>query len=277
MSARSGPLLALLAASTSACAPEAVCNGSATACDLRLDELLLPRTHNSHAAEELGYLRGASNQLSAIPTQLEDGIRSFNVDTYVQEDTLVACHGNCAWGQQDAGEIFDLFAAFLDAHPTEVIELDFQAYGHDPVLAETLEDHGLADLAYVREAGTPWPTPRALLDAGTPLLIFTAEGGDPPWLHAKNDHITVTEYEYHAVEDFDCRLINQVQGGLFEIAHHLYGPFAYPDIAATANTRQAIEDRLAMCEAEHGVRANLFGVDFYEVGTFLDTMAELAP
>jgi hypothetical protein len=258
-------------------ASERLCNGSAAACDLRVDQVLFPRTHNSHASEQIGYARGASNQLSPIPTQLNDGIRSFNVDTYLVDDTLIACHGLCALGQQDAAEIFQQLASFLEAHPTEVIELDFQAYGHDPQLADALTTSGLAAYAATRRRRDPWPTLGALIDAGTPLLIFTAQGGEPAWLHAKDQHISYSAYEYNTPEDFDCELLNQVDGGLFEVEHHLYRPFSFPELAEEANTREVLLDRIDACEAEHGVKVNSVGVDFYEIGAYLETIAERQP
>jgi hypothetical protein len=57
------------------------CNGSARLCDRRLDQVVLPATHNSmSAADRPGWL--FANQRRAIPRQLDDGIRLLMVDPH---------------------------------------------------------------------------------------------------------------------------------------------------------------------------------------------------
>jgi hypothetical protein len=57
------------------------CNGSATLCAKRLDEVLFPGTHNSFAAsQEPGW--HFANQRYAIPRQLADGIRALLLDVH---------------------------------------------------------------------------------------------------------------------------------------------------------------------------------------------------
>lgn len=57
------------------------CNGSAALCDLRLDEVAIPGTHNSmSAADEPGWL--FAGQGKGIPGQLDDGIRGLLIDTH---------------------------------------------------------------------------------------------------------------------------------------------------------------------------------------------------
>ncbi|MEV4419312.1 hypothetical protein AB0L40_04960 [Patulibacter sp. NPDC049589] len=57
------------------------CNGSAELCGRRLDQVVLPGTHNSmSAANRPGWL--FANQTKAIPAQLDDGIRLLMVDPH---------------------------------------------------------------------------------------------------------------------------------------------------------------------------------------------------
>jgi hypothetical protein len=62
------------------------CNGSAALCGRRLDDVVLPGTHNSmSAADRAGWF--FANQTRPIPQQLEDGIRLLLVDPhYAVED-----------------------------------------------------------------------------------------------------------------------------------------------------------------------------------------------
>jgi hypothetical protein len=57
------------------------CNGSEPLCELPLDQVLFPGTHNSFsAADSPGWL--IANQRRDIPRQLRDGIRLFLIDTH---------------------------------------------------------------------------------------------------------------------------------------------------------------------------------------------------
>ena len=62
------------------------CNGSAALCDLRLDEVAIPGTHNSmSAADQPGWL--FAGQGKGIPGQLDDGIRGLLIDTHYGFET----------------------------------------------------------------------------------------------------------------------------------------------------------------------------------------------
>jgi hypothetical protein len=70
-----------------AASPTRTCNGSASLCDLRLNEVVFAGTHNSFsAADSPGWF--IADQRRTIPRQLNDGIRLFLLDTH--------------WGVQDA-------------------------------------------------------------------------------------------------------------------------------------------------------------------------------
>jgi hypothetical protein len=56
------------------------CNGAEALCDRRLDEVVLPATHNSMSAPSRGWF--ASQQDRGIAGQLQDGIRGLLIDTH---------------------------------------------------------------------------------------------------------------------------------------------------------------------------------------------------
>ena len=57
------------------------CNGAAVLCDRRLDQVVLPGTHNSmSAADRPGWY--FANQIRPIPSQLRDGIRLLMIDPH---------------------------------------------------------------------------------------------------------------------------------------------------------------------------------------------------
>ena len=73
-----------------------VCNGHEALCDLRLDQLVLPATHNSMSNAEDGWI--APNQQVGLARQLEDGIRGMLLDTKEWNGDLYLCHGACELG-----------------------------------------------------------------------------------------------------------------------------------------------------------------------------------
>jgi hypothetical protein len=64
-----------------AAAPATGCNGQASLCDRRLNEVLFPGTHNSMAAADVAGW-SIPDQRRSIPRQLQDGIRLFLLDPH---------------------------------------------------------------------------------------------------------------------------------------------------------------------------------------------------
>lgn len=63
----------------------AACNGSEDYCDLRLDEIALPSTHNSYSSARDGFL--LAEQQEGVGAQLNAGIRGFLIDSYLANST----------------------------------------------------------------------------------------------------------------------------------------------------------------------------------------------
>lgn len=61
------------------------CNGSADYCDLRLDELALPSTHNSYSSARDGFVLAEHQE--GVGAQLRAGIRGFLIDSYLANET----------------------------------------------------------------------------------------------------------------------------------------------------------------------------------------------
>lgn len=60
--------------------PEDRCNGSRALCALRLDQVVVPATHNAYSSSRDGFL--LANQATGMGDQLEGGIRGFLIDTH---------------------------------------------------------------------------------------------------------------------------------------------------------------------------------------------------
>lgn len=244
------------------------CNGQPGLCERPLNEVTFLRTHNSHASEERGYTVLSWNHYFAIPAQLEDGVRSLNVDVYPAEDGgLRACHGFCELGEQPLEDLFDEIEAFMESHPREVVLLDFQDESAEGALRDALATHPLSGRAWVQVAGTPWPTLQEMIEADERMVIFG--GGhpeDPPWMLPKTQHIFSTGWSYWEPEDLDCETSGPVpEFGLYEVTHVLTNPLASPYNAEEINTEELLVAHLAQCDEEVAF-VNLLSVDFYTIG-----------
>lgn len=241
------------------------CNGMPGLCSRTVSEVVWPGTHNSHASQALGYT-ALANQHVDIPTQLRDGIRALNIDLYVEEGALLACHLFCSSVSQPAEQVFGQLTGFLSTHPDEVLLLVVNASDADDAIAAAMASEGLSRFAVVQDPTEPWPTLAALIEADERLIVLVSEGGDPTWLQSVEAHVTRTEYGYNAPEDFDCALRFESEGSLFQMSHHLYDPTASPELATTANTEEVLTRRMELCEAEVARPPNIVFVDYYDLG-----------
>ncbi len=73
--------LATRAATVAPARADGRCNGLRALCDHRLDQVVLPATHNSMSASRDGFL--LANQRTGIAAQLDGGVRGLLIDTHI--------------------------------------------------------------------------------------------------------------------------------------------------------------------------------------------------
>lgn len=251
--------------------PETGCNGAELLCGRRVDEVAYLRTHNSHASEERGYEVWSRNQFEAIPTQLSAGVRSLNVDVYVEEGQVLACHGYCSLGSQAFDEVLEEIGDFLRENPRELLLLDLQ----DETQGEARDTLALSDLPFaVQQPGQPWPTLGELVDADTRLYVFSkSASGDEDWFHPYGSFLYSTGWQYEEPEDLDCAA-SPFEHGLYEVTHVLTNPLSHPDNAEAINHHPVLREHIERCQAEVGF-VNQVSVDYYSIGEGLDYIDEL--
>lgn len=256
------------------------CNGRADACLLRLDEVLLPATHNSIASAAYGFPALNRNQEHGLRRQLDDGIRGLLLDVTEYEGGTWLCHGPCSLAKLAHLDAIAEIGEFLDEHPREVIviiyedtagagaiEADWQASGHEGKLIEL--------------DGTGFPTLGELVDAGTRVLVTAENGGPPPaWFHHAWDTVWDTPYTFHALDELSCAMNRGTPGvGLYLVNHWISTDLDLPDesSAAAANASDVLSARLEACTAQWQHPVNLLAVDFYEQGDLFAVVDAHAP
>lgn len=256
--------------------PALACLGSVELCDRPLDEIVLAATHNamSNADEDWSL----PNQQHPPRQQLDDGIRAMMLDTYMWRDEPYLCHTHCELGATPLVDVLEEIGAFLRANPGEILFTIFQNAINADTLDEALRHAGIADLRYTHPPGAPWPSPRALGLAGTPLLITVETAGpdDPPWHHAFYDLAFDTPYSFAAEAEFSCEVLRgRPAHDLFLINHWLSTPFPTREGSAQVNAREVLLRRVSDCLETHDRLPNIIAVDHYDLGDLMSVVEAL--
>ncbi|KAI9097215.1 PLC-like phosphodiesterase [Phlyctochytrium arcticum] len=184
------------------------CNGMEGLCPLRYDQVTYPATHNS-GSHDLKYdcknlARGCKsgpilcggfealcdalvpeeiedclwqNHDKTIKEQLQDGIRSFDVDTCLSEDKIVNCHGTKnarALGKPLQDTLNDV-KDWVKGNPDDVISFTFSNTDGDlKIMAEKISKMWTDTLgsSLFAKSGNDWPTLNAMIDAKTTVVVM---------------------------------------------------------------------------------------------------------
>ena len=269
-------VLLLQACSESPLREVEACNGSADHCEIPLDELVVPGTHNSMSNAEDGWV--APNHQSGIPAQLEGGIRGFLIDTYEFEGELVLCHSFCELGSVPLAEVLEQVAEFLEANPGEFLVFVIQDAITPEQTASAFEAAGLVSKVYSHQLGDAWPSLGELLGRGQQLLITAEAMGPPPgWYHHAWSLFQDTHYAFDSVDEIHCDPNRgQAENPLFLMNHWVATSLGLPDEegAEVANAEATLGAQVERCQSERGLRPNLIAVDFWESGDVVGFVAE---
>lgn len=285
------------------------CNGHPDLCTRTLDQVVLPGTHNSMSAEELGW--NLPNQTYDIPGQLTRGARAFLIDTHYGREILVGgetvienvdraegerigakvylCHVSCRGGASDLVEVLDEVRQFLETHPNEVLVFVNEDYVAPRDFAFAVEESGLIEHVYT-EPLDHWPTLAEMIESdGRVLFLSQSEIGDVPWYHLAYEGVMrETPYSFN---DLQIEMLTSPQGqvescranrggntgGLFLMNHWILGNGVSPrvEFAETVNTKQVLVNRARVCETVRGKLPTILAVDFLGVGDVVGAARQL--
>lgn len=252
-----------------------LCNGLEELCSKKISQALFAGTHNSMSAQEEGWL--APNHIYPIPTQLHDGIRALNLDTYWWEDEAYMCHGYCEIGAQPLSYASESIARFLEEDPNSVIIITFQSTLSAEETLAPFSDDGLLSELYHHETGSDWPTLRNLIENQTRLLLFSnQDGGRIDGYMSQWEHWLDNPYSAQHVEDFACipDRGDTSTATLYNINHFLTNPVAQMTLAEEANPKSVLIDHMQRCIEETGLQPTQLLVDFYSIGDTIDVVQQ---
>jgi len=254
-----------------------VCNGHESLCDLPLDQLVFPATHNSMSNAEDGW--AVPNQQFGLARQLQDGIRGMLLDTVEWNEDLYLCHGACELGSILFADALVILREFLLANPSDLLVLVFQDSISAEQTAAAFAAAGLDRYVYVHAEGESWPLVRDLVESDTRLLVSAEVGGPPPaWYHHAWDLFQDTDYAFPDASAIHCDPNRGTEDSpLFLMNHWVDGFLGVPleGDAAEANAAAVLEAQLERCAEERGLRPTLIAVDFYASGDLFEVVDRL--
>ena len=305
-----GILLPLVAGPADARAAAAPCNGHPALCSRTLDRVVLPGTHNSMSAEELGW--NLPNQTYAIPGQLERGARAFLIDTYYgrlnpMDGTIenlgkaegaaagakiYLCHVSCDGGATGLTEVFGRIDGFLDANPREILVFINEDNVTAGDFAAAVEESGLIDHIY-EESLDRWPTLGEMIRTGGRVLFLAqSDAGSVPWYHRAYDGLMLeTPYTFNFYSETDYAQLTDPDrldescrpnrdngiGGLFLMNHWMLANAVTPlkSVAEVVNRKSVLVRRARACERVRGKLPTILAVDFFGTGDVTGAAREL--
>ena len=246
---------------------EMKCNGYSQLCERTLDTVAFAATHNSMSSAEDEWV--PPNHKYAIPTQLSDGVRGLNLDTYMWEGQAYLCHGFCELGAKPLVDTFIEIETFLQENPNNVIVITFQASISAEETMDTFVQAGLENRLYHHVVGEPWPTLKTLIQKEKQVVAFGSnDGGNLDGYLAQWTHWVDSPYEAQGIEDFAC-IPNRGDfqtATLYNVNHFISRPIALESFAQEGNINPVLSDHVFSCWEETGIFPNQVLVDFYSIG-----------
>jgi hypothetical protein len=176
---------------------ERICNGLPYMCEMPFDEVVFPGNHNA-GAHNLKWCSGGGgvpdcswqNHGVTPTTQINYGIRYFDIDMCGCDNELVTCHGTDGASGWTFSTIFTKFDDFLNSpiNRNEVIVITVgDINGNKAILQNTLsrvlelwtERSGSLDAGeltiFTKSPGDPWPTLGYLVDSNRRIIFFVRD------------------------------------------------------------------------------------------------------
>lgn len=259
------------------------CNGLASNCDLKVDEVLFATLHNAHVDETDAF----PNHESPLEEALVAGYRGVMLDACTCDGAVTLCHGDCGFGKRDLTEVFTNINTFLDANKNDMLMINFEISVGTPTPSEIWDVIGpiIQSKTYTYTGGN-WPTLKQLQTDDKQLIFFKHNGVTSSVNQIKEFHnfAAETPYEFKSVDEVEdtnnsCGIDRGAQStkDFYAInnfvANELLG---IPSKAGSeeVNEKNFLTQRLADCEAKTGLKTNFINIDFWEYGDVIEVVQE---
>jgi hypothetical protein len=268
-----------------------VCNGLASNCYRRVNEIMYPTVHNAMSALENGFAV-AYNNIYSLEDALDMGFRGLQMDSCACTGLGTQfCHKSCAVGYRGPVTVFKGIRDFLQKNENEVVILELQigVDSFDGLYEKMLEVGNLTSLMYNHPDRTArWPIINDLIANNTRLIIFQHDGPDcnaglcPPGFHNTYEFVFETTFNATGVEGLmafneTCVRTRGRKGSAFMLSNHFAtNSLGLPeqDIAEEVNMADNIRDRTDACTEMLQRQTNLLAVDYWSIGDTLQVVQQ---
>ncbi len=264
------------------------CNGHPELCNLRYNEVSYPTTHNAFNAARSKQRWTYPNQKYDLPRQLKDGIKAFMIDVHYYngpnkklraQKTVMVFHSFAVLGYRPLDDILDMFVAYLDANPNEVVTFICQCSVTPNDFAKIVEQHPIYRYVHAQPKNEPWPTLGHMVSSGKRFvfLIDRTDSSSKAWQHQQYDYGFENPYSNQSLKRYNCNLKPQADTtkALYIFNHFLTGTFARRCKNRKANSYEVLMGRVKQCQAAVGKRINFLTVDWYHSGHLFMVVDEL--
>jgi hypothetical protein len=195
---------------------------------------------------------------------------------------LFMCHGFCELGATHLDEATSALRKYMEQNPREVVIVVVEDYVPWQDMAEAFEAAGLKKYAYKGPWGPEWPTLGEMIDKNQRLVLMTEkEKPTIPWMHNAYESVQETPFHFSTPEQLrrpsSCdESRGSPENTMFLINHWVdTAPNPRPSVARRVNSYAFLSERIARCEEQRNLLANLIAVDFYKEGDLFGVVDEL--
>ncbi len=251
------------------------CNGHATLCAKRVNEIFFAMTHNSHA-DNGNFSALAANQNGNVAAQLNAGIRGLNIKPYWEANGscgdgslgLYLYHGNPILGCEPLEDFLNTIRDFLLTNNRECIVMTIEGSASAARLDSIFGVTGLSELMYDHNGGE-WPFLHQLITSNKRLIVLSdrSDAEDYPGQHVMWEHTVDVNYDNQNTSQFDCTFDRgNPNGAFFLLNHFLTNLTPQASSAPQTNAYNMIYNRALECWESNSKRPNFVMVDFYASG-----------
>lgn len=283
------------------------CNGMKQLCERRLDQVVLPGTHNAMSALDYGF--SFPNQTGTIPEQLESGVRALLLDTHygrlqpngqVRTDDkgnvttggprkAYLCHVLCEAGALPLSSTLREISKWLRQNPNEILVIENEDYITAKSFVRAMTRSGLLKRVY-RGSRAPWPKLKRMVRTGRRVVMLSDNEakGDPAWYRPTyKGLLQETPYSFNPPSKLtdpanwpDSCVPNRggTDGSLFLMNH--WSPSTPPlepdyEESARVNARGVVLGRAETCAEIRGRYPNIVAVDQVGAGGVIGAVKRL--
>lgn len=242
------------------------CNGSASLCERRYDQVVYVTAHNAMANADEGWHQ--PNQQHGIGRALADGVRGLMLDVHDYRGEAYLCHALCTIGRRPLDDALCELRQFLEQNPGEIVTLLYEDHVVPAMVLGAAERAGLMPYVYAHRAGEMWPTLGEMVASGRRVVMFAEEHGEVSGSYLDlYAHAGETRYSFRTPGEMDC-MPNRgsVSHPLFILNHFLTRQGGSAALSRQVNFNPLLEMRALRCMQETGRLPNFLAVDFYDIG-----------